>query len=502
MDIPARLNFKACRIEFDKMKLLSLLSSRSRFRACRATNATLAKAMRWSEDRVDDRLWRLEKDGKILRLTSPAEKTESGWKRRRTICFQSSVTPEVGSLLAANLFRSWGRRVRLRIFAACGQLHCTPDQLHEWLRAAERSGWVRVEKRDTGPDYVERIGNFPAISLPNRYCKDSWSPPGPEQPIAERVLQFVQFRSQASPFRPTTHADIAADVGSSRSYTNEVIRQLVTNKKLFPYQRGRTHLLAIDQESAAREAKQPGELWYALSHLRKGPQTTSQLARYLKVDRLTPALRKGLHHQGVEFTKSGHEYLACIGPLPDDFLQKRQQKQTLRKAETNKSRRKLQKLGLGQKDEQLLVDVRYALRLKLFEQFQAGVHPRGLFSLRVAAEEFVNRLSDAQLAEPIRTQRVQDIDPTKMVECVAELLLETHKKGFNPYAGFVQRHLKSEMVYKLFKHQDEKKALDYANAQYLHLHRGDSATGEATSSLNAPGQGSAMLLAPTTSAIA
>lgn len=167
------------RIERDLRVLLNLIRAESRFTACRATNGWFEKKLGWPEDQVDDRLGRLEDRQSIQRATTSPRRSGSSWTKGRTIYLVSTAKPSEGALMAANLFREWGRKVELRRDAACGQLRCTRAQLEEWVGLAQDMKYITVTRTADGKEYVERIGNFPAASLPNRYCEDRWSAPAP-----------------------------------------------------------------------------------------------------------------------------------------------------------------------------------------------------------------------------------------------------------------------------------------------------------------------------------
>jgi hypothetical protein len=426
------------RIERELGILLNLICSQSRFTACRATTAWLAKTLGWPEDQVEDRFARLEQQNRIQRETTPPRWNGSEWTRARTIYVVSDAKPAEGALMAANLFRHWGRVAELRRDAACGQLLCTPAQLDEWVRVAQEEKYIAVSHSEDGTEYVERIGNFPAANLPNRFCEDHWSRPEPTATLDERVLAFVRSCTQASPPRPPTHDEVARQVGGSKSHVNQTIRNLVDTGTLFAYRRGKKHYVASDRATAEAEAARPDDdIAFALMALRRGPLTTRELALEMKLvvgKPLAASVRKRLHQHGVQFTPAGREDIASIGPLPEQYRAERAQKQRARKAEKDRARRWREKLGLQPGDLYLMDDIRMALGRLLFKEWQTRVAALWLERLRRNAHEFAALVSENVLALHIRTaraeHRIELLQPEKLA-----LSVHTHVKvAFRPHA--------------------------------------------------------------------
>jgi hypothetical protein len=426
------------RIQNDMRILLNLIRSASRFTACRARTAWLAKTLGWSEDRIEARLVRMEQRKLILRETTPPRWNGSEWTRARTIYLVSDATPAQGALMAAGLFRDWGRKAELRREAACGQLRCTPSQLDVWVRVAQEEKSIAVSHSEDGTEYVERIGNFPAANLPNRFCEDHWSRPEPTATLDERVLAFVRSRTQTSPPRPPTHDEVARQVGGSKSHVNQSIKNLVDTGMLFAYRRGRKHCVASDRATAEAEAARPDDnIAFALMALRRGPLTTRELALEMKLvvgKPLAASVRKRLHQHGVQFTRFGRDYIASIGPLPEQYRAERAQKQKSRKAEKGRDRRWCQKLGVQTGDRYLMDDIRLALGKVLFKEWQFRVGGPRLERLGRTAHEFAALVSENVLAMHIRMARAEHCIELLQPEKLAESVHTQVKDAFRPHA--------------------------------------------------------------------
>jgi hypothetical protein len=432
------------RIERDLRILLNLIGSQSRFTACRATTEWLAKTLGWPEDQVEARLDRLESRKLIWRKTTPPRWSGSGWTRGRTLYLVSGADPARGALLAANLFRDWGRKVELRRDHACGQLQCLPSQLDQWLGLAQGLKYIAVTRAENGKDYVERIGNFPAVDLPNRYCVDYWSQPAVAATLDEKILALVTARTRASPPRPPTYAEIAAQVGASRSHTNATIKKLVDAEVLFQYQRGGQYYVASDRATAEAEAARPDDdIALALMALRREPMTTRQLALHLGLDVEKPlpaSLRRRLRNHGVVMTPFGRRDVASIGPLPRQYRVDREQQQKDRRTDADRLRRWCKKLGLQRGDQYLLADVRVALTNLLFNEWNTRVAYLWLERLRRTAHEFAGSfVSDDVLAQHVRKARAESGGGRLAAEQVAVAVHADVAESFKPHALRVAR---------------------------------------------------------------
>jgi hypothetical protein len=365
------------RMERDEFALKFLLRNLSRFRACRATDKVIADRLGWNERKVQRVLRRLLDYGEVEVVTTKPELREGRWVRGRTIYFRSPRDLAKGALTVANLARARGKTNRFSDATARGQLQCTPTQFHSWLDAACEAGYLAT-RCESGKRVIERIGHFPAVDLPNRFCEENWVLSAPLPPPEERILELVTGRKRVTEhgvhFRATTNAELAACTGGSVSYAKKLTKGLIEEGRLYSWRSGgQRYLSTTPPPEAARSQPTPASrsARAILQALVDGPRSVPEVAASLGVSTLPRRAVEKARGSGVTVTRFGHLRVFSLGALPADYVEQVRRRQREAKAARDAERRRLKMLGVDRREAVVI----NCARGRVEEQFWFGKAP-------------------------------------------------------------------------------------------------------------------------------
>ena len=369
------------RLERDEYALKALLRNLSRFWACRATDKTLAEKLRWNARRVQRVLRRVVDQEDLEVVTTPAERRAGRWSRRRTIYFRSKVDCGKGALMVANMVRERGKTNRFSDEAACGQLRCTPSQFKEWLATACAAGHVKTYEED-GKRVIERIGNFPAVALPNRYCEVTWVPPAPHPDVRARILELVANKRRVNDIidylAPTTNAELARCIGGSVSYAKRLTRALIEEGRLHSWKNsGRRYLSTEPPPPVTRPARSAADpmVTSILQTLANGPRPAAEVATALRVPSLPASIMKKARGSGVAVTRFGRLRVLSLGPLAQEYVEDVRLRQRAAKAVRDAERRRQNLLGIDRKELALIDRARELVSEQFWERYGRTLQP-------------------------------------------------------------------------------------------------------------------------------
>lgn len=418
-------------MELDEYALKAVLRNLSRFRACRATDATLAEKLAWNKRRVQRVLARLAHQGEVTAVTTPPEQRDGGWTRRRTIHLRSHADRAKGALMVANLARERGRTNRFSDEAACGQLLCTPSQFTEWLAAAREAGYVKTWQED-GERVIERVGHFPAVDLPNRYCEEKWAAPSPPQDPRARILKLVTSKRTVTEFgtfvSPTTNAELARCIGGSVSYAKKLTAALIKEGRLHSWKKdGRRHLSTEPPPETARPAESIADLTVKtiMQVLADGPRSMADVAAALRLPSLPAAVRRKARIAGVTVTRFGHLRVLNVGPLPPEYVENVRRRQRQAKAARDAERRQRDLLGIAREELRCIELARELLAGQFWDRHSIALHPGEHQMVRSYALEFAQFVTFERALALYKDMRVAGdvLDATALArQCVERLL--------------------------------------------------------------------------------
>lgn len=419
------------RMERDEYALKFLLRNLSRFQACRATDNVIADRLDWNERKVQRVLRRLLDYDEVEVVTTRPELREGRWVRGRTIYFRSPCDLAKGALMVANLARARGKTNRFSDETACGQLGCTPTQFHSWLDAACEAGYLAT-RHENGKRVIERIGHFPAVALPNRFCEEKWvlpaSPPNPKVRILELVTGRKRVTEHGVYVMPTTNAELFACTGGCLSYAKKLTKALIDEGRLYSWRSGgRRYLSTTPPPEAAPSQPSPASrsARAILQALVDGPRSAPEVEAALGVSTLPRRAVELARGSGVTVTRFGRLRVFSLGALPADYVEKVRRRQREAKAARDAELRRLRMLGIDRREAGVINGARGLVEEQFWDRYGKAPLPDEVPTLTAYAREFTEFVTFERAVAVHKEMRVAGAEPDATVlarQCVDRLL--------------------------------------------------------------------------------